>query len=217
MRTMLLVVVLAAPAWAQRPELSASLGFASETLGSSQYDLVAKDDALPMYRVGAGVGFKLPVGSLDAELTWRSGSSGATAHQSVSSELRVRGLEVGAAYRYPWLKHLQPYVRLGAGWDWASLSLLDVGCLTQTVSHPSGSLLAGVQVPFRLGSGAAWAPEVSIDLGLGGVLRPAYAFGAMAPTPPSGRVEDPIARGTVNLGAMPMSGFTWRLGLTVRL
>ncbi|MBX7098409.1 MAG: hypothetical protein K1X89_11900 [Myxococcaceae bacterium] len=213
----LLMLCLSAAAWAERPELSASFGFASELMTSSQYDLVSADDPLRMYRVAAAGTFAAPRGHVDVELGWRSGAASATAHGTLSSSLWVRGVDVSAGYRFAWLKHLEPYARAGVGLDWASLSLTGSSALEQTVLHPSGTFLGGLQFPFALGVGAPGGLAFVVDLGVGYVVRPAYTFDALAPPPPSGRQEDPIARGAVNLGSMPLSGFTWRLGVTVRL
>ena len=50
----------------------------------------------------------------------------------------------------------------------------------------------------------------------GGVVRPGYAFNAMAPKPPDKPGEDPIARQPTDLGTLPMSGLAYRLLVTLR-
>lgn len=219
---LLAALLCAAPALAELPHVSAGLGYAAQFNSARSYDLVDVDDLLAMYRVAAAASFELPVGFLDVEVGFQSGAAQETVHGGqatavnppLTTQLWLRGLDAGVRYRYPLFSHLQPYLHLAAGWDWVTLTVGDTTRLTQTVSNFAGSATVGVQVPIRLGSGRGRLPELVLDAGLGYTLRPAYGFTALAPEPPNG--SDLVAHAAVNLGALPMSGLTYRLLLSFR-
>lgn len=217
MRSMFAAVLLgaAAASAADVPQLSFSLGYQTQLYTSRGYDLVDVDDNLPMFRLATGTGIPVLRGTLDVEAAFSTGTSRESAHGSVPVELWLRGVEVGATYRYPLVRFLEPYAHLAVGWDWATLQLLNESRLSQTVSHISGQGLVGLQMPIRLGNALARRLVLVLDLGGGYVLRPDYAFTAMAAAaaPPS---PDPVARGAVNVGSLSMHGGVIRALISLR-
>lgn len=214
-RTWMLLGLIAAPAWAL-PPLSLSLGYSAQVFTSRSFDLVASADHLQMFRVGIGYSLPVPRGTLDLEVAFSTGGTQDFAHGTVPVQFGLFGVEAGGSWRYPLLAHFEPYVHLGAGWDWASLTIVDQTRLTQTVSNISGSAMLGAQVPFKLGPDDSHAPWLLLDLGVGYILRPGASFHAMAPAQASPTPEDPIAHATTNLGTLPLSGIQYRVLLTLR-
>lgn len=208
------LLLLSTPAFAALPPLSASLGYASEVFTERSYDLVANQDSLAMFRLATSASFDLLPWQLDLELAYQSGSTAAAAHQAVQTELWLRGLELGATARYPLWRHLHPYVHLGGGWDWATLWVGGERGMTQTVGNVSGSALVGVQVPLPLGPSGRRVPVLVFDAGAGYVVRPGYRFDALT-REPSG--DEPLGQAPVSLGKLPLSGWSFRLLVSLRL
>ena len=199
------------------PTLSASVGYESQLYTNQRYDLVDSNDYLPMLRVAAGTGFELGPGHLDMDLAFTTGASREPAHGGqVASELWLRGVQLGGLYRYALFSWLEPYARLGVGWDWATLQLTMSTQLSQTVSNVSGLGMLGVQLPVRMGtsSNKGRLPFMVFDLGGGYVVRPDYAFNALTAAAPTG--TDPIPNGSVNVGSLPMHGGVLRVLVTIR-
>jgi len=213
---LLAVVALGFGARAEVPAISASLGYSSEIYLSRSWDLVDDDDHLPMLRVGAGTSLEVPYGYVDVEAAFQSGASRSAAHSTISTDFWLRGVRVGAAYRYRLWRYLEPYVQLGGGVDWATLTLLGPSRLTQTVPVVVGTGLVGAQVPLWLGVGKGRWPFFVLDVGLGGVVRPSATFSAMQPQAPSKPPTDPVGQGSVNLGSLPLTGLTFRVVTTLR-
>lgn len=214
--TFAVIALLAATARAELPQLQASVGYAGQYFSARQYDLLDVDDQLAMTRVAVGTGFSLPVGALDVDVAYSDGASQGAAHGTVPTAFWLRGLQLGATWRLPVRSWFQPYLQLSGGLDWATLTLFNEARLTQTVVSSSGMGLVGVQFSVRLGRRSEKRlPSLLFDLGGGGVLRTAARFDALAPTvdqPPA----DPIASGSVNLGTLPLSGYTLRALVGVR-
>jgi len=225
----LAAVVVGFAARAEVPTLSASIGYSSEVYTSRSWDLVDDDDHLPMLRVGAGTSFEVASGFVDVEAAFQSGASRGAAHSTVSTDFWLRGVRVGAAYRYPLWRFFQPYVQLGGGVDWATLTLIAPSRLTQTVPAGVGTALVGFQVPIRLGGPVAWAsgphtrpaddvrrPFLVLDIGLGGVLHSGTSFSSMQPEAPAKPPVDPLGQGSVDVGSIPLTGFTFRVLASAR-
>jgi hypothetical protein len=205
-----------APLQRKLPPVSLSLGYSGQVLSTRGYDLLDTDDHLAMFRLAVGYSLPLTQGILELGLSWSTGSTSAYAHQTVAADLWLTGVELGATWRYPLWKHLEPYAHLGAGWDWATLQLMQ-GKLLQTTSNFQATLLLGAQVPVKLGPADSRAPWLLLDFGLGYAFRPDYGFRAMGPPRPLPGAEDPIAQGSVNLGRIALSGIQYRILLTFRL
>jgi len=208
--------LLAAPAWAL-PPVSLSVGYSAQVFSARGYDFVAGHDHLQQLRVGAG--YALPVwrGFLDLELAFASGSTHQWTHGAIETSFVMRGLEAGASFRLPVRTHFHPYLQVGAGWDWSTLTVGSQARLTQTVSAASGRAMVGAQIPFKLGPSDSKAPFLMFDLGLGYVVRPSAGFDAMAPAQAAVSGEEPIARARTDLGTLPLSGIAYRVGVTFRL
>ena len=202
---------------ADLPPVSASLGYASEVFSSREYDLVDGDDHLPMWRLGAAYTLRPARGILDLELQVHTGATSESAHQALESKLWLRGVGAGATWRYPLYRHLEPYARLGASYDWATLTMGGENRLEQTVSRPAANGMLGLQVPMPLRPDGENIPAIVLDFGVGYTLRPAFAFNAMAPREPDEPAEDPIARVPTNLGDISLSGISYRILLSFRL
>jgi hypothetical protein len=210
------VVLFASQAFAALPPVSASIGYASEVFTSSDYDLVDGDDHLPMWHFGAGYSLRPARGVLDLELQFHTGATGEAAYQSLQTSLWLRGVEAGATWRYPLYKHLEPYARLGAGYDWATLSLGGER-LEQTIGRPAANGTLGLQIPLPLRPDVENYSALVVDFGVGYTLRPAYGFHELAPRAPDEPGEDPIAHVPTNLGSLSLSGVAYRILLTFRL
>lgn len=218
MKTLFALLALSSTlAVAELPTLSVSAGYSTHVFAARQYDLVGYDDNLHLGRVAAGAGFTLPYGALDLELAFSSGSAGSMAHVTVPVHYVLTGLQLGVAWRLPVRSWFQPYAQVAGGIDWHTLTLMSTGRLTQRVTSFSGTGLLGVQFAVRLGGAKRpRVPWLTFDLGGGVVLRPDTRFDAMAPEAPKPAPADPLAQGSVNLGSMPLSGFTGRLLIGVR-
>lgn len=108
-------------------------------------------------------------------------------------------------------------MQVAGGYDWTTLRLANDSRLTLTVGNVSGTGLLGLQFAVKMGGAQDLrAPHFIFDLGAGMVIRPVTKFDAMAPEPPATAPEDPIAVASVNLGSVPLSGFTGRLLVGVR-
>jgi opacity protein-like surface antigen len=207
------------PATASKlPPLTASFGLGAQVVTNRAYDMVDDNDHLAMVHVGAGYGFELAGGTLELELGYQGGSTSAPLHGGSDANLWLRGLELNATYRYPLARYFEPYARLGAGVDWATLSLND-GALNQRVSVLSGSAMLGFNVPLvaskdELGRRRT---RLALDVGLGYAQRQAADFNALAPEPPDKVSPDTIGYNGINLGKLFLSGITYRIGLTARL
>ena len=215
-RTWMLLGLLAAPAWAI-PPVSFSLGYSAQVFSARSFDLVSSNDTFQSVRVGLGYSFRLPRGAIDLEAAFATGGTEESTHANVPVYFELKGIEASVGYRYPLFAHLEPYLRVGAGWDWATLTLQDATRLTQTVSNVSGAAMLGAQIPFKLGPNDSRAPSMLMDLGLGYTLRPGAGFHAMEPKRLVNPGEDPIAHGTTNLGTLPLSGIQYRVLMTIRL
>lgn len=216
--TFLMTALLLAPtAFAELPPLQANLGVFTQVFSARGYDLVDTDDHLVSFRVAAGTTFQLHRWQLDVEGAFSAGGTEATAHQQVASSLALTGFEVAGTARFVALSWLHPYVRVGLGYDWATLRLFNDTRLTQTVGNVAGQGGVGVQLAARLTREDARAVHLLLDVGAGAVLRPAYAFSALGPAPVARPPADPLgARSTVNVGALPLSGITWRILVGLR-
>lgn len=218
MRAFLSALLLSSlTAFADVPMLQVSGGYTAQLFDARAFDLINVDDALHQARVAVGTGFQVGFGALDLEVAFAAGGTKALTHATVPVEFGLRGLQLAASYRVPVLSWLHPYLQLGGGYDWATLTLYSADRLTQTVGRFSGSGLLGLQLALKLGGPKRVRPPwLVFDLGLGGVLRQAPHFDAMGPTPPEKPVADAIARGTVDVGSVPLSGFTARMLVGVR-
>ena len=218
MKTLVLAVLLSGSlAAADVPPLHATVGLSSQLFSARGYDLLDGDDVLLSFRLGAGTSFMLRHFAIDVEAAFSTGGTEALAHAQISSSLALLGFEVSGTARWLLLSWLQPYVRLGAGADWATLTLFNTTRLTQTVGNVAGHAGLGVPLTARLTKPEQRGVFLVADLGAGGVLRPAYDFDAMSPAPIVGPQADPIGgRGAVNVGALPLSGITIRANVGVR-
>ena len=217
-RTLLFAVLACASlAGAEVPTLLASAGYSTQVFGARGYDLIGVDDNLHQGRVAVGTGFNLPFGTLDLEVAFSTGGTRSVSHTVIPVEFALKGLQLGVGYRVAVRSWFQPYAQVAGGYDWATLTLANETRLTQTVGSFSGTGLLGVQFAVRMGG--AMSPRVPwliFDLGAGAVLRPLTRFDAMAPAPVRPAPTDPITVSSVNVGSVPLSGFTARLLIGVR-
>jgi hypothetical protein len=193
--------------------LSFRLGYASQVSTARAYDLVDQNDHLPLFRVGAAWAFTVPRGRLEVEAGFLSGGSSAQLHLVSEADLGLTGVELGAAYRLRLGSVVEPYAQALVGYDWLSLR---VGALRQGVGQVSATGLLGVSFLVSTRTGEDSSPTILFDLGVGYGLRPEARFDALAPEPPDEDVEEPIASTPVSLGAMPLSGVTYRLQVGLR-
>ena len=207
--------LLAAPALAF-PPLGASVGYSADVVSRRSYDFVAVDDHMPSFAVSAGTRFALERGTLDLDLAFTTGGAGATAHQSLKTGLQLVTLEVAATYRYPWLRHLEPYLRVSAGPGWATLTVNTTGgAVHQTLANASGTGLLGLSFPFALSPrGTA---TLVLDLGVGYSLRSTYAFNSLMRDPPKHPTGEEVPDVPLSLGRLDLSGISYRFGVGMRL
>lgn len=217
-RTILFVALFGSTlAAAEVPTLQASAGYSTQVFGARGYDLIGLDDNLHQGRVAVGTGFNLPFGALDLEVAFATGGTNSASHGVVPVQFVLKGLQLGVTWRVAVKSWFHPYAQVAGGYDWATLTLAGDSRLTQTVGSFSGAGLLGVQFAVRMGSSKApRVPWMIFDLGAGAALRPVTRFDAMAPETPKPAPSDPIAAGSVNLGSVPLSGFTARLLVGVR-
>jgi len=212
-------LLFAIPALADRPPLTVSMGVVDQVITERAFDLVSSRDHLPLFRVSAGYGLNVLAGRLDVDLAFRTGSTSATAYQAGTTGLSLVGAELAFAYRYPLARFFEPYLRLGVGYDWATLRVDGTGQkLAQTTGSLVGSGMLGFAFPLvvtnRDGLRHTW---LVVDLGAGYAVRPGFEFDRMLPAS-SGKEDAGAPQQTpVDLGTLPFSGFVWQLGLTLRL
>lgn len=214
------LVLLGAPSAAQaRPPLAASVGLADQVVTSRSFDFVSRFDHLPMVRFAAGSRVEIPRGMLDLDLAFRAGTTGAAAHVSDRTQLWLKGLELSATYRLGLYWYFEPYARLTAGYEWASLSVGGAGAtLEQTVGDFTGTATLGVCLPVvAVKREGTRRTVLAFDLGLGYGLHPDFTFDRMLPTPTDKPQSDAPRQAPVNLGSLRMAGFLWQLGVTLRL
>lgn len=218
LRTLLPLLALGSTlALAEVPTLAMSAGYSTQVFAARGYDLIGYADNLHQGRVAVGTGFLLPFGALDLEAAFATGGTSSVSHGAVPVQFALKGLQLGVTFRVPVKSWFHPYAQVAGGYDWATLTLVDSSRLTQTVGSFSGTGLLGVQFAVRMGSQkAARVPFLIFDLGAGAVLRQDSRFDAMAPEAPTPAPSEPLAQGSVNLGSVPLSGFTMRLLVGVR-
>ena len=218
MKTLVPMLLLSASlAAADVPTLAMSAGYSTQVFAARGYDFIGFDDNLHQGRVALGSGLTLPFGALDLEVAFAAGGTKSVVHQTIPVDFALRGLQLGATYRLPVRAWFQPYAQVLGGYDWATLTLVNTSRLTQTSGSFSGSGLLGVQFAVRMGGPKdERPPQLIFDLGAGAVLRQVSRFDAMAPEQPKPAPAEPLAVGSVNLGTMPLSGFTARLLVGVR-
>lgn len=198
------------------PKVYGGASIATTLITPRAYDFVDTDDVHTGVALFAGYSFTLKRAYLDVELGFTTGGTRGVVYGGLSTDFAWRAVEVGVAYRYALFKHLHPYAKLLGGIDVATLSLISSARLTQTVVGAAGQALAGVQVPVyfeRLSDTASIVLDAALGLGLHSPL----AFDALGPPPPVKPVPDAIARATTDVGTLPLSGFTFRVGVLVRL
>lgn len=203
---------------AEVPTLAMSAGYSTQVFAARGYDLIGYDDALHQGRLAVGSGFTLPFGALDLEAAFATGGTSSASHGTVPVIFALKGVQLGVTYRVPVKRWFHPYAQLTGGYDWATLTLVNTSRLTQTVGSFSGSGLLGVQFAIRMGGkNEVRVPHLIFDLGAGAVLRQVSRFDAMAPeAPQQAPSEPPLSQGSVNLGSVPLSGFTARVLVGVR-
>lgn len=218
MRAPLLVMIASlAPGPALAGPFTASLGLSTQVATARAYDLVDDDDHLPMLRVAGGLRLDAPRGALEADLGFSTGATSAPLHASREAGLWLRGLSLGATYRLALHRRFEPYAKLEAGWDWATLSL-DDDALGQRVSRLAATGMLGFQVPvISTEREGVTRDRVVFDLGVGWTVRPGFEFDAIAPEPPERPDPEAIPRAPLGLGTLPMSGAVYRLGFTVKI
>jgi hypothetical protein len=218
--TLLSVLTFAVlPGFAQAaPPLTASAGLAAQVVTNRSFDLVSEDDHLSMGRIAAGYTLEIGDRLLDLEVGYQSGTASATLHETRPATLVFRGLDLGAAYRIPLYRYLEPYARASLGWDFATLSVGPSGTLEQRVSHPSLTALLGLSVPLiTVKHREVWHQWLVFDVGMGYSARPSFHFDALAPKKPTRPDPDAVARAPVDLGTLALSGIAYRFTLTLRI
>lgn len=220
MKSPLLVLsalLAAGTAAADVPQLTLSGGLNTQVFAAREFDLVTFHDDFHQGRIAAAVGFPFSFGLLDVELSYAGGTTANLAHGRVPVSFSLQQASLGLAYRLPLFHWLQPYVQLAGGLDWATLSLFGQRPQNQVRLGGSGTAMAGLQLVLRLGRpGPTRLPSLFLDLAAGAVMRPAARFDALAPATPSAGDEPPPANGVVDLGSLPLSGFSGRLGVGLR-
>lgn len=218
MKTSLMLLCLTSTAAvAEVQPFHGALGVSSQIFSARGYDLVDIDDAFISFRLAGGTTFELGRWALDVEGAFSTGGVTGVAHAQIPTSFTLNGLELSATARWPVLTWLAPYLRVGAGYDWATLTLFNTTRLTQTVGNIAGHAGLGVQLSARLTKAESRGVFLLGDLGVGGVLRPGYDFNAMAPEPIVGPQQDPLGpRGAVNVGTLPLSGLTLRATVGLR-
>jgi hypothetical protein len=214
LRALTLAIATLTTSWAlaERPPVSLGVGYASQVVTHRAYDLVDADDHLPMLSLAAGYRFAVDPGLVDLDLTFRAGGTGSTAHQVLNAGFAMSGLQAGGTFRYPWKRHLEPYARLGLGYDWGWLTVQGVRDMAGAVSAEG---LLGLQVPLR--PRGVLLSAVVLDVGVGYALRTPFHFGELSPPPPQRPAQEPIEVVGTDIGRLPTSGIAYRLGLTFRL
>lgn len=210
----LAVGMAAMPARAELPPLRLEIGYGAQVVEAREWDFLDENDHLPQFRLGAGTSFAAGFGAIDAQLAFLSGAT-EKASYGISPRLWMRGLELSAQYRLPLHRVLHPYARLGASWDWATLSVADD--VWQTVSAPAGVGRIGVQARIPVAAQTSRPASLVFDVGVGYTLRPEFAFDALRRRPAGEAPSDPIGDGALDLGTLPMSGISYAFTVGVHL
>lgn len=215
MRPFALAALLTAlSSWAA-PPIDIGISTGALVVQARSYDFVDDDDHLGLWRVETSWTKEAWRGQLQLGLGGFSGATKAAAHQTLSADLWLRGIEASATYRYPALRWLEPYARAAVALEWATLSVLAGQRLEQTALAPVGSGLLGVDVVVPLAGAARRA--LVLDLGVGYAVRSAYQFDELKAPSPAKPGPENIPRSGVPLGALQLSGITYRIGVALRL
>ncbi len=198
------------------PKLYGGAALATTLITPRAYDFVDTDDVHTGVALTVGYSFTLKRAFLDVELGFTTGGTRSAVHSSLSTDFAWRAVEAGVGYRYALFKHLHPYAKLLGGVDIATLTIVSTERLTQTVVGGAGQALVGVQVPVYFERPTDTA-SIVLDAALGAGLHSGLAFDKLGPTPPQKPAADAIPRGSTSIGSLSLSGFTFRVGLLVRL
>jgi hypothetical protein len=206
-----LLLVAAAPAGAQ--ELGLTILTSGQKVNDNGYFLFSDDNQA----VRADLGLSVEVYEhLAAFAEYESGSESGTLFSDLGTDLTVYAARVGLVYRYPLLPFLHPYALVGAGAYWGDI---DLDAPSQTYDDTAFGLgafaLAGLELIWYFG-GAELEPDATVwdHFGLGITNDYGYTFGPTLHF--DAFVPDGGGAAPVDLGEVSLSGFTWRVGLTIR-
>lgn len=208
------------------PPMRLDFGYATQYVVDRSHDAISDTDVVPGLRLGVGYRFDLGPGEMDVEAAYAgSWAAPAALHGVTQLSLQMHSAEVGARYRRAagpwWLSWMEPYGRLGATLDWARLRVESPAPgLEQWVARPGLVALAGLEI----GALARFAdPEQApqrrrwlVDVSVGWSLRAPFRFDGLR-APKDDKIADPIPEAPVDLGALWISGFTFRVGLVVKI
>lgn len=215
-RLLLALVGLAAGPALALPPLGATVGYAADVVSRRSFDFVAAEDHLPKFAVSAGTRFALERGNVDLDLAFQTGGVGTSSHQWLKTDLGLVTLEVAVTYRYPWLRHLEPYARVSAGPGWATLTAVTSGgAVHQTLPGLTATGLVGLSFPFAFSAQGTTA--LVLDFGVGYSLRPVYNFNSLQREPPLHPTGDEVPDVPLALGKLDLSGIAYRFGVGMRL
>jgi hypothetical protein len=147
---------------------------------------------------------------------YHTGSEHAPVFDTMTMDFATHAARFGVQYRYPLLSWLHPYVLAGVGFNWGDIDLeTDTNTYDDTDFGVSGFVLGGIALVWYFGDPADQDASALQRMGIGltndygYTFGPGYTFDELQPEDGGG---DPVA----NLGEVDMSGFTWRVGITLR-
>ncbi len=208
------------------PPLRIDLGYASQIVADRSYDAISPNDWLPAVRIALGWSFALPAAGLELDVAYLGGGANtAPLHEVGTMFLEIHSAEVGARYRRTfesrWISWAEPYGKLAVAMNWAQLRIAKSSGrnVEQWVTQPGAIAFLGVEVgpPRRKEGGASWEKRLLVlDLSVGWSLKPAFVFDNLR-APVDQTIADPIPEAPVSVGQVWLSGFTFRIGLSLKL
>lgn len=208
------IAFVASSSTASAQELSLDVAGAFAVVGDDAYFGFADEDLASFADIGLGVEVW---NGLSVVAEYRTGLERTTLFGTLESDFRTHAARLGLRYRYPLLSWLHPYVAAGVSFNWGDLDL-DSGSRTydDTAFGVGGYVLGGIAAIWYFGDPEGPDKVTFWDrLGIGITNDYGYTFG---PTLAFDEVRPENAGGArpADLGEVDMSGFTWRIGLSIR-
>ena len=208
-----IAVLLLSSLSAHAQELSFSAFAAGHGLQDDGYFLLSDDNQ--SVRANLSLGFEV-FENLSVFAEYDTGTEHGALFEDLTMTFTVNAACVGLVYRYPLLEWLHPYALAGVGACWGDIDLeAPAQTYDATDFGMGGFVLGGIEAVWYIGGREPTADASFIQrLGLGVANDYGYSFG---PSLDFDDLRPDSGGGTpVDLGEVDLSGFTWRVGLTIR-
>ena len=202
------------------PVVAQELSFTASAAGHNVQDdgiFVFSDSSVNM-AVNLSLGYEV-FPNLSVLGEYETGSQSGDFLSAMQMDFTLYAARFGLQYRYPLLPFLQPYVQAGVSFNWGDVDLNTTSGTSydDTAFGVGGFVMGGLALVWYFGDPVA-NPDVGAikRMGIGLTNDYGYTFGPKLQfselRPEDGNESGPDA----NLGEVDLSGFTWRIGVTLR-